>query len=75
MRNNSTVKAVPLEDLDDEGVPEQLIAIVARATHPAKAERYRDADRLAHDLEKWLESQQLSLNRELVEAFFARHLT
>jgi serine/threonine protein kinase len=65
---------VPLEQLDDEGVPEPLIAIVARAAHPARAERYRDALLLASKLESWLASCGAALSQEIVAGFFAQHL-
>ena len=65
---------VPLELLEDQGVPEALISIVARATHPAKAERYRDALLLATKLESWLVAQGTALTQPIVAGFFERHL-
>ena len=74
-RSPPTGRPVPLELLDDEGVPAELIGIVARATRPSKAERHRDAERLATELERWLGEQPVPATQEIVRAFFERHLT
>ena len=64
-----------LEQLEREGVPERMIGIVARASHPAKAERYRDALRMAAELESWLASQHVAVTDEIMAAFFERHFS
>jgi serine/threonine-protein kinase len=63
-----------LEELEDEGVPDTMIAIVGRATHPAKGERFRDVLLLAARLESWLVAQGITFTQQNVGAFFARNL-
>jgi serine/threonine protein kinase len=65
---------IRLEQLEDEGVPDTMIAIVARATHPAKWERFRDVLLLAARLESWLVAQGITFTQQNVGAFFARYL-
>jgi serine/threonine protein kinase len=64
---------VPLEELFDEQVPERLIEVVTRSVLRNKAERYRDAVRLAAALESWLSSKKITVDDEVMASFFERH--
>jgi WD40 repeat protein len=49
--------AEPRRDLEADGVPRDLCAIVAKAMAPAAGERYADAGQLADDLSRYLAGQ------------------
>lgn len=66
---------VPLEELYHEQVPERLVEVVTRSVLPNKSERYRDAVRLAAALESWLSAQKITVNDDVMAAFFERHFS
>lgn len=63
-------RGVSARELAREGVPEELIAVVARATHPKPEERYPSAMEMADAIEAWLFASGRPLTPSMLEKFF-----
>lgn len=62
-----------LERLEKEGVPPELVEIVARAGHGEVGERFASAEDLANALETWIIRKGLSVSPWILSAFFRQH--
>ncbi|MCB9653438.1 MAG: protein kinase [Deltaproteobacteria bacterium] len=66
-------RGVPLYRLEREGVPEDLVRIVERATHTVPERRYQTAQDLANALEAWLIRSRRHATAWVLSVFFTRH--
>src|SRR5262249_45071254 len=68
-------RGISARELVREGVPEELISVVARATHPKPIERFAKASDMADAIEAWLISAGRALTPSAIEKYFREPMT
>ena len=64
---------VPINWLEEEGVPSSLIDIVARATHQDPTQRYQSAEAVTNDLRLWLATHTIPMTPPVFAAFLQQN--